>query len=122
MVARPVWAGRFFLQNPTIMKRARYNRIWGGIDEMKNFDAMNDSGSDAYAESDSDAGASSGLWQSIVNNAGGWLNSIGQSVSSSIAAKNQPTVVDNTPRVLAIAGVGVAAVVLIIALLIIFKK
>lgn len=63
-----------------------------------------------------------GIFSQIVNNAGGWLNSIGSTITGSIAAKNQPTVQDNTPRVLAIAGVGVAAVVLIIALLIIFKK
>lgn len=65
---------------------------------------------------------SGGIWNSIINNAGGWLNTIGNTVTGSIAAKNQPTVQDNTPRVLAIAGVGVAAVVLIIALLVIFKK
>lgn len=63
-----------------------------------------------------------GIWNSIINNAGGWINSIGQTVTGSIAAKNPVTVQDNTPRVLAVAGVGVAAVVLIIALLVIFKK
>ena len=69
-----------------------------------------------------ETGNSGGIWPSIINNAGGWLSTIGQTVTGSIAAKNPTTIEDNTPRVLAIAGVGVAAVVLIIALLIIFKK
>lgn len=67
-------------------------------------------------------GTNSGIWNSIIGNAGGWLNSIGQTITGSIAARNPVTVQDNTPKVLAIAGVGLAAVVLIIALLIIFKK
>lgn len=70
----------------------------------------------------SESGSSQGIWSSIFDNVGGWLNTIGQTITGSVAAKNQPAVVDNTPKVLAIAGVGVAAVVLIIALLIIFRK
>ena len=70
----------------------------------------------------SETGSSGGIWPSIINNAGGWLSTIGQTITGGIAAKNPATVQDNTPRVLAIAGVGVAAVVLIIALLVIFKK
>lgn len=65
---------------------------------------------------------SSGILNGIFNNVGGWLDSIGQTIVGVTAARNPVTVEDNTPKVLAIAGVGVAAVTLIIALLIIFKN
>ena len=60
---------------------------------------------------------------SIISNAGGWMDTIFGGITSITQAKtgNYPTVQqDNTPKVLAIAGVG--AVVLIVVLLIIFKK
>lgn len=68
-------------------------------------------------------GSGEGIWSSIIENSGGWITSIGGSISSIVQAKtgNYPTYqYDNTPKVLAIAGIG--AVVLIIILLIIFKK
>ena len=58
----------------------------------------------------------------IVDNLGGWIDSIGQTIVGVTAARNPQPEEDNTPKVLAIAGVGVAAVVLIVALLIIFKN
>lgn len=64
-----------------------------------------------------------GIWSSIISNAGNWISSIGGSVASIVQAKtgNYPTYQqDNTPKVLAIAGI--VAVVLIIILVIIFKK
>lgn len=64
-----------------------------------------------------------GIWDSIFNNAGGWISSISGGIASIVQAKtgNYPTYQqDNTPKVLAIAGIG--AVVLIIILVIIFKK
>ncbi len=60
---------------------------------------------------------------SIINNAGSWMSSIFSGSAEIARAKtgNYPTVQqDNTPKVLAIAGVGV--LVLIIVLFIIFKK
>ena len=103
------------------MRKIRYNRASGS--DWAGFPYRSDVTVDDVKKSGSSAGSyGPQWWQSVINNAGGWLNTIGQTVTGSVAAKNQPTTVDNTPRVLAIAGVGVAAVVLIIALLIIFKK
>lgn len=108
------------------MKKIQYNRASG--DDWAGFPYRSDVTVGEVAASGSTPGSygqnngSSGIWPSIIDNAGGWLNSIGQTVTGSIAAKNPVTVQDNTPRVLAIAGVGVAAVVLVIALLVIFKK
>ena len=68
-------------------------------------------------------GSSSGIWDSIFSNAGGWISSISGGIASIVQARtgNYPTYQqDNTPKVLAIAGIG--AVVLLIILVIIFKK
>lgn len=108
------------------MRKMQYNRANGN--DWAGFPYRSDVTVDDVAESGSSPGSygrksgSGGIWSSIIDNAGGWINSIGQTITGSIAAKNPVTVQDNTPRVLAIAGVGVAAVVLIIALLVIFKK
>ena len=108
------------------MKKIKYNRASGN--EWAGFPYRSDVTVSDVAATGSSPGSygrnnvSGGVWSSIINNAGGWLNTVGQTITGSIAAKNQPAVQDNTPRVLAIAGVGVAAVVLIIALLVIFKK
>ena len=103
------------------MKKVRYNKAIGVEDVFAASARANAAKADS-SESESETGTSGGIWPNIINNVGGWLGTIGNTVTGSIAAKNQPTVEDNTPRVLAIAGVGVAAVVLIIALLVIFKK
>ena len=108
------------------MKKLRYNRAsgsdWAGFPYASGVtvDDVKESGSTpgSYGRT----GHSTGVWSSIIDNAGGWLETVGKTVTGSVAAKNQPAVIDDTPRVLAIAGVGVAAVVLIIALLLIFKK
>lgn len=108
------------------MRKVQYNRANGN--DWAGFPYRSDVTVDEVSASGSTPGSygrnnkSGGIWSSIIDNAGGWINSIGQTVTGSIAAKNPVTVQDNTPRVLAIAGVGVAAVVLIIALLVIFKK
>lgn len=108
------------------MKRMRYNRAngndWAGFPYRSDVTVADVAASGSSAGSYGNTGASSGIWPSIINNVGGWLGTIGNTVTGSIAAKNPQPVQDNTPKVLAIAGVGVAAVVLIIALLIIFKK
>ena len=104
------------------MKKLRYNRASGSAISVDDVFAASARANDNKNNASSETGSSTGIWPSIIGNFGGWLNTIGQSVTGGIAAKNQPTVEDNTPKVLAIAGVGVAAVVLIIALLIIFKK
>ena len=77
----------------------------------------------ADGSTEESAGGSTGIWDKIFNNAGGWISSISGGISSIVQAKtgNYPTYQqDNTPKVLAIAGV--VAVVLIIILVIIFKK
>lgn len=108
------------------MRKVKYNRADGN--DWAGFPYRGDVTIDEVAASGSTPGSygrnngSGGIWTSIIDNAGGWLNSIGQTITGSIAAKNPATMQDNTPRVLAIAGVGVAAVVLVIALLVIFKK
>lgn len=103
------------------MKNIRYERADG---DWAGFPYRSDVTVGQVQQSGSSPGSygNSGIWSSIIGNAGGWLNSIGQTITGSIAAKNPVQVQDNTPKVLAIAGVGLAAVVLIIALLIIFKK
>lgn len=102
------------------MKKVQYNRATGNMSEgyiQQQKDVAQ------YIAAQTSGNKSNGsIWDSIVNNAGSWLDSIGQTVVGTTAAKNPAVMEDNTPRVLAIAGVGVAAVVLIIALLIIFKK
>jgi len=103
------------------MKKLQYNRATGSAITVDDVFAASQRANEAKGVS-VETGSSGGVWPSIINNAGGWLNTIGQTITGGIAAKNQPEIQDNTPRVLAIAGVGVAAVVLIIALLIIFKK
>ena len=64
------------------------------------------------------------VWNRVLDNANGWLNSIFGGVSGIMAAKTgnypQQQPVDNTPKILAISAV--AAIVLIIIVLIIFKK
>lgn len=111
---------------PNLMRKLQYKRANG--DDWAGFPYRSDVTVDEVASSGSTPGSygrksgSSGIWPSVIDNAGGWINSIGQTITGSIAAKNPVTVQDNTPRVLAIAGVGVAAVVLVIALLVIFKK
>lgn len=118
--------GLSFYQKPVPMKRLRYNRAngsdWAGFPYSSDVTVDQVAASGSSPGSYGTSGNSGSLWNSIVNNVGGWLSTIGQTVTGSVAAKNPPTVEDNTPKVLAIAGVGVAAVVLIIALLIIFKK
>lgn len=75
------------------------------------------------APNNSNSGGSTGIWDKIFNNAGGLISSVSEGIASIVQAKtgNYPTYQqDNTPKVLAIAGV--VAVVLIIILVIIFKK
>ena len=67
-------------------------------------------------------GNRNGIFNKLLDNTDSWLKSIGAAITGGLSAKYQQPAQDNTPRVLAIAGVGVAAVVLIIAWLIIFKK
>lgn len=108
------------------MRKVQYNRANGG--DWAGFPYRLDVTVDDVAESGSTPGSygrkngSGSIWSSIIDNAGGWLDSIGQTITGSLAAKNPANMQDDTPRVLAIAGVGVAAVVLVIALLVIFKK
>lgn len=103
------------------MRKIRYNKASGS--DWAGFPYRSDVTVDDVKNSGGSPGSyGNAWWNSVINNAGGWLNTVGQTITGSIAAKNQPAQVDNTPRVLAIAGVGVAAVVLIIALLVIFKK
>ena len=88
---------------------------WKGIPYLLPDDDQDNKGTDS--------GNSSGIWGSIFSNAGGWISSISEGIASIVQAKtgNYPTYQqDNTPKVLAIAGIG--AVVLIIILVIIFKK
>lgn len=89
------------------------------IDDM----GILDSGSSSSNISGSRNSGDNGWLGSIISNAGGWMDTIFGGITSVTQAKtgNYPTVQqDNTPKVLAIAGVG--AVVLIVVLLIIFKK
>ena len=108
------------------MRKVQYNRANGSVITVDDVFAASQRANEAKGVSvetgSSETGSSGGIWPSIIDNVGGWLNSIGQTITGSFAAKNPVTMQDNTPRVLAIAGVGVAAVVLIIALLVIFKK
>ena len=90
------------------------------IDDMERLDS-------GYNESPNNSGSrnsgDNGWLGSIINNAGSWVSSIFSGAAEITRAKtgNYPTVQqDNTPKVLAIAGVG--ALVLIIVLFIIFKK
>lgn len=101
------------------MKKAKYNRASGGVSVEDVFAASQRVNE---ANGTTTSGTSGGVWNSVFDHAGDWLSTIGQTITGSIAAKNPAVVEDNTPKVLAIAGVGVAAVVLIIALLVIFKK
>lgn len=101
------------------MKKLQYNRATGSTITVDDVFAASARANETKGV---ETGSSTGIWPSIINNAGGWLDTIGKTVTGSVAAANPTTVEDNTPRVLAIAGVGVAAVVLVIALLIIFKK
>ncbi len=103
------------------MKKIQYNRATGSAITVDDVFAAS-SRANAAKGVNVETGSSGGIWPSVINNAGGWMNTIGSTITGSIAAKNPPAYQDNTPRVLAIAGVGVAAVVLIIALLVIFKK
>lgn len=113
--------GLSFIKKSESMQKIRYNRASGS--DLAGFPDRSDVTVDQVAASGSSAGSyGTGIWNSIINNVGGWLTTIGQTVTGSIAAKNPAPVQDNTPKVLAIAGVGVAAVVLIVALLIIFKN
>ena len=71
------------------------------------------------------SGARSGgtVWNRLLDNASNIIGSVTGGITSIVQAKtgNYPTYQeDNTPKVLAIAGVG--AIVLIIILVIIFKK
>lgn len=63
-------------------------------------------------------------WGSLIENAGNIIESTTSGIAGIVAAKegNYPPAqqVDNTPKILAIAGVG--ALVLIVVLFIIFKK
>ena len=103
------------------MNKIKYNRATGNM--SAGYIQQQKDVAQYIASQTQKKGQSKGsVWDSIVNNAGSWLDSIGQTVVGTTAAKNPAVVEDDTPRVLAIAGVGVAAVVLIIALLIIFKK
>lgn len=65
---------------------------------------------------------STSIWDSIKGEINGWANTTFSGISNIVAAKNPATVEDNTPKVLAIAGVGVAAVILIIVLILALKK
>lgn len=89
------------------------------IDDME----ILDSGSGSSNISGSRNSGDNGWLGSIISNAGGWMDTIFGGITSITQAKtgNYQTIQqDNTPKVLAIAGVG--AVVLIVVLLIIFKK
>lgn len=103
-----------------------YNNSTSNIGMNAMFGNSGNSGttnSGSSSASDSNSGGSTGIWDSIFNNAGGWISSISGGIASIVQAKtgNYPTYQqDNTPKVLAIAGV--VAVVLIIILVIIFKK
>lgn len=112
------------------MKKVKYNRASGNSiwddpvawlrqngQSIANWGQQNTQGGNTGNKKNS-----SGILNSIFNNVGGWLDSIGNTIVGVTAARNPVTPEDNTPKVLAIAGVGVAAVTLIIALLIIFKN
>lgn len=108
------------------MEKIKYNMAnggdWAGFPYAPDVTVEDVQNSGSSPGSYGNSGSSTGIWNSVFSNAGGWLSTIGQTITGSIAAKNPVTVQDDTPKVLAIAGVGVAAVVLIIALLIIFRK
>ena len=112
----------------SMKKSNRFGGTWGS-----NVPLVIDTNSDDYKAAVATMNESSGskssnadggnIWDKIFNNAGGWISSISGGISSIVQAKtgNYPTYQqDNTPKVLAIAGV--VAVVLIIILVIIFKK
>ena len=67
-------------------------------------------------------GYGSGVWDTIKGEINGWANTTFNGISNIVAAKNQQPAQDNTPKVLAVAGVGVAAVILVIVLVLILKK
>ena len=105
-------------------KSNRFGGTWGS-----NVPFAIDTNSDDYKAAvatmnkSSDSKDGGNIWDKIFKNAGGWISSISGGIASIVQAKNgnYPTYQqDNTPKVLAIAGVG--AVVLIIILVIIFKK
>lgn len=103
-------------------KRASGSTLLSWDNLVENNPYLNNS-SDSPTSNDTNTGNSSGIWDSIFSNAGGWISSISGGIASIVQAKtgNYPTYQqDNTPKVLAIAGIG--AVVLIIILVIIFKK
>lgn len=89
-------------------------------------DISNDSGIWGASGGSNNSGSRNGnsLWNKLLDNSAGWLQSIFGGITGIMQAKtgNYPNTqqVDNTPKILAISAV--AAIVLIVILLIIFKK
>lgn len=105
------------------MKRTiRYNRYDGPVSVADVFEASARANASKNDGSSQSAGGGGSFWDSIKDEIGGWANTTFSGIRDIVAAKNPATVEDNTPKVLAIAGVGVAAVILIIVLILVFKK
>lgn len=94
---------------------------WAGIPYLPTVTTADlQSGSDT---GDSGNRKGNSVWNQVLDNTQGWLQTIFGGVGGIMQAKtgNYPTTtVDNTPKVLAISAV--AAIVLIVIILIIFKK
>lgn len=115
--------GLLFLQNQRKMEKLRYNRAGGSItvQDVFNASAAANANNGNNTTSTSTSG-STGVFDSIKGEIPGWISSVTGGIANIFAAKNPATVEDNTPKVLAIAGVGVAAVILVIVLVLVLKK
>lgn len=78
------------------------------------------------SNSGSSSSNSSSIWTSVLDNVGGWVNSVGGVITGSIQAKtgNYPaaTPTDNTPKILAIAGVAAAVLIVILIIVLLIAK
>lgn len=100
----------------------RYNRYDGPVSVADVFAASERAAAKNNTDSSQSSDGGSSFWNTIKNEINGWANTTFSGIRDIVAAKNPATVEDNTPKVLAIAGVGVAAVILIIVLVLVFKK
>lgn len=110
--------------NKMILKRADGgSAVWSNT-WSKFWDSTSNTSANT-SRSDGNSGRATGSWLgSLLDNAGNIIGSTTSGIASIVAAKNgnypPAAQVDNTPKILAIAGVG--ALVLIVVLFIIFKK
>jgi hypothetical protein len=111
--------GLSLFKNHTAMSKNRQNRYNGlGVEDV--FAASSKVNAEKQG-SPTATGTGSSIWDSIKGEIGGWASTTFSGIQGIVAAKNPATVQDNTPKVLAIAGIGVAAVILVIVLILVKK-